>query len=367
MSTSVVSGGFELTSNHESGADMLEALAPREDSPAPRITVDKGEPVKQEDGAASAAAATLGKKGGEASAKARAEAKGKEAKPADPEPTPEQAAQAEKDKKAGNPRHDPSARVAESRREVKEAEDRAATAAAERDRKDEELRAERAERSRLADELARARAERERPNPTPAPQADPGKPLREHFQSDAEHMEALVDYKVAEREREAGRRREIQEREQIIASHKDGFKAKIDEAKAADPAFLEKTLPIASQLEATFNIPPHEQTAKNWMADYLVQHPEDAPALLLHLSETPSVFQRVASLRSPHAVYVDLAKIVARLEAAPTAISSTAEVSKARPPVRPVTGSPHTAAPDITGDIDFDTFMSRQGRAAPKR
>ena len=68
MSTTVSTGDYTVTSTHESAADMTAALGPDTlDSTEPRVLVDKG--VKVEDDEAdpiSKAASELGKKGGEA-------------------------------------------------------------------------------------------------------------------------------------------------------------------------------------------------------------------------------------------------------------------------------------------------------------
>src|SRR5688572_21892017 len=87
MSSTVVAGGIEISSNSETAAEMTAALTKSQDkdSEVPRALVDGGKPVEEDGvkGALSKAAAELGKKGGDAAAKKRAEAE--KAKPAPPE------------------------------------------------------------------------------------------------------------------------------------------------------------------------------------------------------------------------------------------------------------------------------------------
>jgi hypothetical protein len=111
--------------------------------------------------------------------------------------------------------------------------------------------------------------------------------------------------------------------------------------------------------------------ASNWIADELVFSSENAPALMLHLSEHPDELQRIATLSSPRAVTREMAKLAARLEAASAGVSSKPEPSKAKPPVRPVTGSPHAADPtDVSEEMPFEEHVKRMNardRSAQRR
>ena len=76
--------------------------------------------------------------------------------------------------------------------------------------------------------------------------------------------------------------------------------------------------------------------------------------MLIYLSEHPDQFQRIASLKTPRDVSREMAKIEARLEAATASTSSRPSVSKAKPPVRLVTGSPATATVEPSDESSFD-------------
>src|SRR5918995_1099487 len=75
VSTTVQSGGLEVTSNHETPEAMVESLTPpKPEDPQPRVTVKDGQPVTPEgedEAKVKEAAAELGKRGGKAAAEAR--------------------------------------------------------------------------------------------------------------------------------------------------------------------------------------------------------------------------------------------------------------------------------------------------------
>jgi hypothetical protein len=79
---------------------------------------------------------------------------------------------------------------------------------------------------------------------------------------------------------------------------------------------------------------------------------------MLYLEEHPDALQRIAALSNPRAVSREMAKLEARLESAAAgtrAKPDKEEVSKAAPPVTPVTGTPYVAEggePDISKGFD---------------
>jgi hypothetical protein len=108
---------------------------------------------------------------------------------------------------------------------------------------------------------------------------------------------------------------------------------------------------MVDQLRSTLQLSEgEEQSAVNWLADALVfgVPPEDAGRYLLYLSEHPDEFQRFSTLSSAHAVSHELGKLEARLEAATAGTPGPRRetVSKAHPPVKPVTGAPHVGDTD---------------------
>ena len=367
MSSTVSVGGFEVTSSHEGAAAMVESLKPSEaDSDAPKILRDGGQDVEEPD-PISKAASELGKKGGEAAAKARKEAlkakpikdapakegdEGKDraaatepANESETEPANEPT-EAESTKK-GNPRHDPQARVAEATRQAAEAKREAA-----------ELRArlDRIERERTA-------PPEQRP-PAPQAQAPTEKPQAQDYESYEEYLDARDAWRDQESQRRQHAHQQASKRQQEVTGAIDGFKAALSRAGAADPEFGSKIAPEVWALEPSIAVPPGQpKTAQHWIADDFLSAPERAPALMLHLSEHPAELQRIAALSSPRAVTRELAKIEvtleARTDAATAGTSPEREVSKANPPVTPVTGSPSVASgPRYREGMSLDEYAS---------
>ena len=368
MSTTVASAGFEVTSTHESADEMVSALTPKEDSPDPRVLVDKGVPVEKEKTGLSKAASDLGKEGGKAAAKARqaekkyggktvaemkaaheaaksklaAEARGSDDAPEpEDEPEPEEAEDRDEHPKLGKPRNDPNARVAQAIRRAKEAETEAANAR--REAADARARLEAAERARTA-----PAAQDQRQTPQEAARASE-KPKEEDFPTYAEFVDALTDWKVdqrAQKDQREYRAHQVAARE---AQHVDGlikgWNGTLEKAAKDDPGFMDAITPALEAIGLPSRLLPsgHEPNALSWIADDLFSAQERAPALLLYLSEQPDEIQRLAALSSPRAITRELAKIENRLDAATTGTSSEREVSKANPPVTPVTGSPAVA------------------------
>ena len=304
------------------------------------------------DDAASRAASELGKRGGKAAAEKRA-AKGdssdlevettdeKPAKPekveakAEPEEKPEakpDKAEAEKPeekpKKEGDPRHDPKARMLEATRQAAEAK--------------RELAAERAAKAAVEARLEALERSTPRPTAEAKPKADPdAKPTPDAFESYEEYLDARDAHNRKAWEAETQKRSQAEAVDRAIGEQKRKF------AEVTVPN-LEKYSEEVLSLQTEFQIPEGTKpSGENWIANELFFSPESAPTLMLHFTEHPDELQRIAALPSPRAVSREMAKIEARLEAAPTATSPEREdVSRAAPPVRPVTGKPYVSESD---------------------
>jgi hypothetical protein len=359
VSSTVTVGGFEVTSNSDSAASMVESLSTsKESSPEPRVTVDGGETVEQaepETEEATKAAAVLGKKGGEATAAKKA-AEAKEASKEAPAATEQ-----DKASKKGNPRHDPTARVAEATREAREAREEAAR--------------ERQERERLAAEVASLRAgtaarptpaaeQREERPAVPAAETAKEAPKEEDFDSYQEWLRATVRHEA--RQENARLQQEQRQTEMQAARHHkinkatETFFGRVNTASEDDPSFMDRTAKFAESLTPSFNVPPGQPIGpRNMIADEIILS-EQGPALMRYLADHPDDYQRIATLKSPPQVVREMAKLEARLDAAPTATAPRPSVSSARPPVRPVAGAPPTAEPDVFGEVPFETFVARR-------
>lgn len=326
-------GDFNVTGPAGS-AEALQSLKPHQDK------------------AASDAASQLGKRGAEARAKAResepeepAEKTAKPIKPippkrdgaaAEPEPEPVEAAEPEetpeeppKDKR-GNPRHDPNARIREATREAAEA----------KRQRDEAMRRAEAFEARLA---ALERGERPRPQREAQPQPrSEGKPVAADFDDYDAYLDARDDYNRRQWESGIVQRAQEQAQQHAQTQHLEQAAGRFREAAKAVVGQISEEV---GQLRTSFQLAPGEpETAENWIANELVFSPEQAPALMLHFTEHPEDLQRIAALSNPRAVSREMAKLEARLDAATTAPAPSDKrevVSRATPPVRPVTGTPY--------------------------
>jgi hypothetical protein len=321
-------GGFTVESNSGISQSQLERdLKPKSDD------------------AASRAGAELGKRGGKAAAEKRAtekpDLKAEQTEPdtkpepveakAEPEQKPEakdDEAKDERPEKKADPRHDPRARMLEATR--KEAEAKRALAA------------EREARTALEARLEALERSTPRPTAEAKPKADPdARPKPDDFADWAEYEDVRDQWNRRQWDSESKRLAQAEATDRAIGEQKRKF------AEVTVPN-LEKYSEEVLSLQTEFQIPEGTKpTGANWIANELFFSPESAPTLMLHLTEHPEELQRLAALTSPRAVSREMAKIEARLEAATTATSPEREdVSRAAPPVRPVTGKPYVTESD---------------------
>lgn len=378
MSSTVAVDGFQITSNQESAEEMVEALSPRDPEAEyrPRVLVSKGEKVEETDPEklrVSKAAAELGKAGAAARAAKPEPKEGKDAgterlaeidkirkrtggKPIategegdEEQDGDEQVDETDGKKPLGNPRHDPRARVAQATREAKEAREAAA--------------AERAKREEVERKLAEAEKARSAPAPKPAeaqPQAPPAprqdapgadpQPKVEDFKEWEDYVEARTRWAARDEHRKLQQetlrqqvtQRAAHEYTKRVVDAATAFQGRIKDAGGDD--FVASLHPDVAGLKLSEIARAHGEdiTAHHVIADEIFTS-EHGPALMKHLSDHPDEFQRLATLQTPRDIAREVAKLEDRLSAA-TAGTSVAPlpVSKAKPPVKPVTGSPHT-------------------------
>lgn len=380
MSTTVqTADGFNVTSSNESAESMLAVLdVPEEGQRRARVIQDKGKAVEQDDepepDALSKAASEMGKKGAAAAAekraadaKAKAAEERKAAKEAKAAPVgepdelgpeaaavdgePDEAAKAAEKKAA---RHDAQARIAQLAREKRDSDERA----------------ERAE--RRAAELERARPQEQRQTEQrqaqPSPDDEP-EPKLEDFTEIGSYTASVAAHAtrqaLAKHEREQTAQREAAQRQQAIQGHVTGFLERLSGVKADDPAHLDNIKafmadvdPRLQDLRPSFTIAAHEKTPAHQFADEIITSPH-AKEVLSYLTANPTEIQRIAALQTFRGVSRAMA-IIERdaQEAATSAISSEREPSRAKPPVKALTGSPHAASADLDpDDKDFDKFL----------
>jgi hypothetical protein len=344
----VSEGGFTVTSSGggETAEQISAILTPEGDKP------DTSE-----------AASILGKKGGEAAAAKRAEA----AKEAKTQTEAEPAVDAEPDKPVeekplGKPRDDPRARMLEATRQAAEAK--------------REAQRERAERERLAAEVESLRAGAK---PAEAPKAPPGddpEPQEGDFTEYRDYVKAAARWEYKQAQKEAAKEAREQSYNASITAAQESFIERMDKAEADDPTFNEKVRDVALSLgRPSFHRAPGEKLTQNHVIMDELINSEIAPSLMLHFVEHPDELQRIRALRTPNDVQFAMARLEGRLEAkrqdaVPQAPALRAVPSQAKPPVRPVAGSPHSADSVPGADASYEDhkrYWSAKDKASARR
>ena len=157
-----------------------------------------------------------------------------------------------------------------------------------------------------------------------------------------------------------------------------GWTKALNDAYAEDEGFRDRVSPVIARLPLptklirpdgqggwvdVYGRPSHPPDAANWIADDLMSFPERARVLLPYFAEHPQELIRIADFKSPRAVTRELTLIESRLDATSgtppeTRSGSKPEVSKAKPPVPPVTGSPRVSD-DPDDEDDYDTHVRK--------
>jgi hypothetical protein len=355
----VVSDGYSVTTNRGT-AEEIEANLKSDAKPKDGESED---PKKAEERETKAAAAKLGKKGGEAAAKARAKADKEpdlfddepEAKPKEVKAESEQKVEepAKDEDKPGNPRHDAKARIAQLAREKNE---------------------ERSKREALEARLAKLEAERKPAEKEPEKATAPKKPTPDDFGTYEDYVEALADHKADERIRKM--RQEDEQRQQLdkavehVKKRGETFRERVFAAEKADPALKARlaapeAVELQKELAPSWSVPPGTpMKAINAISDAIIDS-EQAPQLLVYLAENPDDMDRIRSLPDHAAVM----RAIGRLEGTVSSQEATPEpapspkavqpVSQAKPPVRPISGAPAVAEDDPDAEDDFDAYKRK--------
>lgn len=272
---------------------------------------------------------------------------------AEAKPEGEEKAEPEKpeDKKLGNPRHDPRARMLEATR--KEAEAKRVAAAAEQRARELEARLAALERG----EKPKAEAE------AAAPKWDKSKkPAPDTFDTYEEYLDARDEFNKSQWEAEL-------RQQSTMAAVNQAIDAQIGKFHKAAAQNLDKYSDDVLSLKTEFQLAEGETPdGSNWVANELVFSPETAPSLMLHFSAHPEDLQRIAALTTARAVSREMAKLEARLETAPTGNGAKQEedVSRAAPPVKPVTGKPYVTEEGYRPGMTLDEYARLRKRQATK-
>lgn len=168
-----------------------------------------------------------------------------------------------------------------------------------------------------------------------APAIADGKPDPNKFETHAEFVEALTDWKYDQRKKadqQLEQKSKLQSDFDVVAkSHAE----RVESFKKATPDFDE-------MLENLDTVP------NNPVVGQMIIESENGPALLYALAKDPVEAKRIASL-SPLAVARELGKIEARLSKAPESKSPTTKLTQAPKPLAPVgAGGKGSARKSIT-------------------
>lgn len=366
MSDDVVGGqvthdDMTVESNNESEKDMRDNFAAEPKPKDGDLEDQEGAKAKEDAEKRSAAAKELGKAGGEAAAKAKKEAEKVEpdgkAAPDKGKAEPSKDEPGEDKKPLGHRREDPRTRVMQATQKLKE----------ERERND-----------ALEARLARVEAGQKPPGDTPKPSGDE-EPQQDQFQTWEEYQNARTDWRVDHGIDKKVEKLTAQQREEQEEGHKleavrqkaQEFYGRLDEALQADPEFYNRVDQGLVQVTPSFLLRKDQPPSAESDVMQAIVDSEHAAALLLHLSEHPDEMDKLRTMPDTHSVFRAMGRLESKVggEPAPKAEPKPEDkpVSQAKPPVRPLTGSPQHSEEDVGDDSSLEDhiriYNARDARA----
>lgn len=312
MSETTQDGGFEFESSHASPEQIKASVSePTETKTEPEVATSK-EPPKED------------------LAKSDQRAETSEEKPAEKE----------------DPKHSPRARMLQATQQ-------AAAAKRERD-------AAQAEAAKLRSELDSIREFKEKQSAQNAEPSESDPKWKSEREFVMEHARWAARQEFIEMQARMQEERLQQQNDTMKNSRFDAFKAKMDAVSADNPKILDSISPYVLGLKPLSALEPGERANQShvvaeeiFLSDnpfgvmqFLTQNPEDLRVLVSQAMSARDVARKVAAIE-------------AKLEVPVTAgTGPKVEVSNAKPPVRPVTGSPHTA--QESDDVSFEEHFRKE-------
>lgn len=198
----------------------------------------------------------------------------------------------------------------------------------------------------------------------PTPNGADPEPQESQFDDYGKFVKAQARWEARQefREQQQAAQRVRQEAEVTRSQREriESFSKRIEASKGGDPAFLDKISPDVLALKPFHALLPGEQGGPlNAMAEEILNSPV-APQVMLHLTQHPEDFQRIATL-PPRELVREMAKIEARFEvASPSAQPKAPVISQAKPPIKPM-GSAPSAVDDgeISDDLPVEEHIRR--------
>ncbi len=179
-----------------------------------------------------------------------------------------------------------------------------------------------------------------------APKVDQpqGPPTKENFGTYEEYLEALADYKVAERVKEIESRAERSKQVQAVERLEQSWEARLQAAADKDEDFEEYIENVGTKI--------HQ------LAGIAIKESESGVDVVKYLGENQDELKRISQLSAPAQVR-EIGKIEARLE---SKAESTKRASKAPPPIEPV-GSGKSTKSDLTqmSQAEYEAMRKKQG------
>lgn len=256
---------------------------------------------------------------------------GTAAKPEDPEEAPKGGEEAPKPEKSKKPHDNPIARMHKATAEAAQAK-----------REAEEARREAAELRRRIQAQPQAQGEDD-----PEPKEENFEVYRDFVKAQS-RWEARQEFKAAmEAQQEAARRVEISRQ---MEKARETFSTRLQEAGGQE--FLDKISPDVLNISSDTPL------------GVAIRDSEMAPKVMEYLTEHPEAFQALSGLHPAH-VFREIGKIEGKLEgvasagSAPQAKPVNPAVSKAKPPVRPVSGMASQGS-ELSDDTPFEEFVARR-------
>jgi hypothetical protein len=262
--------------------------------------------------------------------------------------------------------------VRSARERMLDATRKEAHAKRERDAAKAEAAALRAERDAL-----RAQPQATRQAPAEVAPTNGAKPKPESYETYEDWVEALADYKADQKVK--GFREESAQAEKL-RSYRETLEHTLADATSvmkeyekADPGWFARISEDVKDLRLKLSpakLPDEPIQPDHVIADAILLSGATGPRILLHFTDHPDELDRIRALPTWQETQIEmrvLAKMLGSVGVATTGTTPTkSEGSKARPPVRPVTGSPHTAETEPGQDASYEEHR-RYWNAKEKR
>jgi hypothetical protein len=261
-------------------------------------------------------------------------------------------------------RHSATERVKQATREAKDARERLAAAEAKAQRLDEiERRAVAAEA-----ELARLRgaAVPEKAEAKPEPKSDDQEPKEDDFEDYGAYVKAQARWEARQEfKSQTEKSREESKREGMIQHQVkmfETFQERIKAAITADPTLDQKIKPELIAMLPQGPVDLSKRLTNDQLIGLHFIREERGLDIMAYLSDNPDVLQRLSTL-DHGSLMVELGRIEGRLGAAPSTATARPGISRANPPVRPVTAvAPSGDADELDPKDDFEVYAKKRMR-----